>query len=349
MRTLICLSALLLPFAVQASPVFPPSIPKDPGPDVLFYAPHEGIPMTVEERKARSPEKSPELTETVSGTSINFEIQYMDSPGTGFLDTERGEGRREVVREVLIYIDSVLDHDGDCRVSIDSVSDSGMAGLGNGGTSFIAMNGFQPGRAFLSIQNGWPQGFTNPDVFVTINFIHNWQDTMEPAAAGQYDLYSVLLHEVTHGLGFLTLSRANGESIFYNASDPSNSYETYSFLDVYLYDDPAGRYAFSSEAVYQGESFTAGPDTIFARATNVGETFSPSDFPPMYSPSVFSQGSSLSHWQGSSPIPGDAVMRPTIGTGVMRRAYLPYEKAFLDDLGYTLSEEASVEAWLLLN
>lgn len=325
----------------------PPPLPKDPGSDALFFAPHEGVAMTMEERLNRTPAKSPALIDTLSGTSIAFEIHYMDAAGVGFLDPGRGEGRREVLREVLAYIDGVLDHAGDCIVRIDTTENSGTTTLASGGTGFLAINGFQPGRALLSILNGHPDGFDGADIFITVNFSANWQDTMAPPGPAQYDLFSVLLHEVTHGLGFLTLATQNGNSFFFNPSDPENSYQTYSFLDYYLYDVPADTFSFSQDAVYQGASFTAGTNTIEARGTNVGDSFG--RFPPMHSPAIFSQGSSLSHWQNTTPTPADAVMRPSIGTSTQRRAYLPHELAFLADLGYTLSGAVvlSVGPWTL--
>lgn len=47
-----------------------------------------------------------------ASADITWDLQYMDDPGSGFLDETLGEERRQAVTDVTNYISSVLDHTG---------------------------------------------------------------------------------------------------------------------------------------------------------------------------------------------------------------------------------------------
>ena len=56
--------------------------------------------------------------------------------------------------------------------------------------------------------------------------------------------------------------------------------------------------------------------------------------PPIYTPTHFQSGSSLSHW--ANGISGGALMEPTLGLGQVKRAYAPVDKGALMDIGWRL-------------
>lgn len=309
-----------------------------------FFAPHEGVVHKESDLVAGWADKSPHLVEVLTDTSIEFTLIYMDEPGFGFRDEDKGAGRREMFEIVLQYIDSILDESGQCWIHIISTTDSEATYLGRAGTFFNENDGFQTGVSFQSIRHGRDPFDSGGDMIVEINFFRDWNETLDPVGPDDADLYSVLLHEVTHGLGFLSLSDENGESRLLPAG--INAFTEY---DRLLFDTVAGVYAFDENTIWQGDSFTGGPNTVELRGERALTALGA--YPPVHTPVTYARGSSLSHWQPTSPIPSPSVMRHSISRGTMRRVFQPYEIAFLGDLGYNLREDTRVdpESWMIFH
>lgn len=158
----------------------------------------------------------------------------------------------------------------------------------------------------------------------------------------QYDLYSVMLHELTHALGFASLINATGASKF------GSGYNYYSRYDRFLKN--AGNtqflltntgacnsmYNYSFNSVLSNTILhpTATPycsNTIrFVGTSNV----------PVYTPATFAPPSSLSHFEDLcvSPNIDNAyfVMSDAIGKNVIKRFLKPQERRTLGDLGYSV-------------
>lgn len=158
----------------------------------------------------------------------------------------------------------------------------------------------------------------------------------------QYDLYSVILHELTHALGFASLISATGASKF-NAG-----YNYYSRYDRFLKNagntqflltntgacNSMYNYSFNSALSNSILHPTATPycsNTIrFVGTSNV----------PVYTPATFAPPSSLSHFEDLcvSPNIDNAyfVMSDAIGKNVIKRYLKPQERNTLRDLGYSV-------------
>lgn len=332
LRSLFALSAILaLPTSLLAKG------------EEIFYAPHLGVPITSSEFQAKRAGKSATLIEDNFGTEIGFSIHYMDPNGVGFLDATHGVNRREVLRAVLTYVDEVFDHDsggGEVRVEVET--DDTIAPLGFGGTFFPEADGFHSGSAFNAILNGRNPLSANPEIFITMRFDANWNNTLDDPAPTELDLFSVLLHEVTHALGIINLSGENGESVF----APSKSFTTFEEL---LFDTVSSSNSWDASQNFTGDSFTGGNNTVEFRGTSAFAAFG-SVFPPVYTPATFQEGSSIGHWQDSTPIPAEAVMTPATSSGAKTRELLPFELGALEDLGYTLSaNRVDPASWMIMN
>ena len=187
----------------------------------------------------------------------------------------------------------------------------------------------------------------------------NWCTTMTTTpTASQYDLYSVALHEVTHALGFASLINFNGNSLF------GLSFPYFSRYDLFLkkgttplivntggcnlYNYQFNSASLSPTVITPGCTITPTPTSSGSNSTSCGSslTYSGSVNVPIYTPSCYEAGSSLSHFEDmcyptpSTPYGNDLyfVMSNANGSGIsyMKRYLKPEERSVLCDLGYNV-------------
>ncbi len=260
---------------------------------------------------------------------ITFNVAYLDvtgNTGVGFDHPSAGALRRATFEAVLAYLDSVLYESGTCDIRVEQSETSGTGFLATGGPRyhFSASSGdyFLPGDAFEHITTGIDPG-GGPDVVITVNFGYTWNGGTDPVQPGEMDLYSVLLHELTHGLGVLSLSDADGGSQL-----SSGRLATF---DNFLYTS-GGVKLWNTQGVFQVSAsvLRGGTGSVLFRGPQASKFFLKA--PAVYTPSTFNDGSSVSHWDSNiTPRP---VMRHSIANGTENRAYQPFEVAALRDLGY---------------
>lgn len=166
----------------------------------------------------------------------------------------------------------------------------------------------------------------------------NWNTNLSLTSITNTDLYSVALHEVTHALGFASLISANGNSKlgsgfnYYTRYDLKlkNSTNTNTLISNTGACNAMYNYAFNSTPITATSCSNAikyvGTSTVTA-----------------YTPSTFSDGSSLSHFD-SACTTGNFVMNAITPAGVMRRFYTVQEKNALVEMGYTVNTTFGVSS-----
>jgi autotransporter-associated beta strand protein len=145
------------------------------------------------------------------------------------------------------------------------------------------------------------------------------------------DLISVLAHEIGHGLGFTSFANqsstvgAEGQFTEWNRNMVRGS------------TNPSAMFVTDKTQVNFGtfigpvDTFTNGNDSntgLFFNGSYSREVFAGGGPVPLFAPSSFQPGSSLSHVNDST-----ALMNPSVSTGVTRR-FLAYEIAMMMDLGW---------------
>lgn len=140
---------------------------------------------------------------------------------------------------------------------------------------------------------------------------------------GDIDMFSTVLHEATHALGFLSFVTSNGTSSYSGSSSGP-----YSLYDQHLF-NASNSDLINGSAVFLGPvaDLTSEDLTYFAPGNTQNE--------PVYSPMSWSPGSSISHFDDSQSN-FSYVMRPAT-SGDDNRLYTMAELEVLVNLGYTLN------------
>lgn len=256
----------------------------------------------------------------------------------GYDDIVFGEGRREEVCQVLQDISELIRLD-ETDVTPDIIF---MADPGNIPPNALAGASSYFNNALIESDNGFlhrhiiSQEDPTPaegmfDAFVLTNFDGvNW-DIDTDLNPGTYDMYSVMYHEIVHTLGFRGLLPAvitNSGSTYHHDTFDSFSFRSDSLTDRFIdpsdlsLDTPNGapsQWFITDDVVYRGIKNLVGavPDGIR----------------PVYSPAVWQQGSSLSHFDMTRSNGQVYVMHPSIGTNTERQIH-DHEKEVLCHLGY---------------
>lgn len=260
---------------------------------------------------------------TASG--IAFTIAYEDED-SGFLDSQTGTAARQCLNEVLAYVAEVLNYDsGAMEIRVLRSEFDGSGPLASAGTSFLAVPGIQPGGALHRLNTGEKLAEGFPEITLTVDF--GWPLAIGPEApaADELDLFTVLLHEITHGIGFTTRIGARGDS---------NSFiGAYSVFDALL-TDRAGTPLLDLNGLLP--VFQADPAVLTARDVAFDGAYAVAllgeGIPvPVYSSAPFAPGSSLAHWAFGTVV-GDTLMEPALLPGVFHREYTPTDLGAVIDL-----------------
>lgn len=271
-----------------------------------------------------------ELVNSGAGNGIGFDDPTVVNSSIG---STLGEVRRNTACAVFSYISSVIDVGTANPVIFFPVSDIDGAGPLGTGTSFysaIASSGFWGGwlNEYITTQvNPAPPNNEHAHIFIDFgarqipagsgNFVTiNSDYTISSSATGEIDLFSVILHEATHSLGFASFIGQNGNSLV------NGLYSTY---DQYL---KHSNFLLDPSAVFQGTSADLiSNNVIYQKAGNTMDYAA-------YSPISFSTGSSLSHFDDIRDN-AQYLMRPSTSGGDDRE-YTQPELEVLCNLGYTL-------------
>ncbi len=147
-------------------------------------------------------------------------------------------------------------------------------------------------------------GPSNPEVIVNLNSTPNWFiGTSGSPGPGQVDLFSVVLHEMGHGLGFLgSASLANS-----SGSGPALS------SPPFIYD---GSVTFDGHPLLD---YSNSNDLL--QSNNLWINLSASLAAKVYAPGSWEEGSSFSHLDENTYGPGQpgALMTPSLTTGEVER------------------------------
>lgn len=300
---------------------------------MIFVAPHTGETVVFDSENPPDEFRQRDTpTKQLKGGPFTWNVTYQDvisNNNIGFDDSTHGATRRTTAEAVLNFIASVLNESTGAVVDVHFAASQmdGSGPLATAGPFFSSSNGFDNGTAFNHITTGVDPSGTVVDITSTVDFGYTYQNDHTLAPSGsQNDLFSVLLHEMTHGLGIASTSLANGNSQI-SGGNPGR-YTVWDQLmrsgtDVIWNATTTALEPGITSATFTSENlFFSGPTAAAAHGSN----------PPVFAPNPFASGSSLSHFETFSV---DSVMEPVIITGVAERVYSDVDLGALFDIGYT--------------
>lgn len=320
------LGALMLPLAAHAEEEPPLYLVLSNG--VILDVAQKGLDTTL-------PVRDPDSVVQQGG--MRFNVFYQDPNGTGFRAPNNvGLLRQTRYEEALAYVGQVLGATGTLDVLVAASTNVNNGTLALGGTFFQGINGYQNGTAFLRITAGPNKpSATNPEVFLQVNFSGNTPFHVGAGVppGGQFDLQSVLLHEILHAMGFISLAEPDGSSPFADNNPPRFTYTVY---DNLIRRNTGNVLLFPLDGAFL-PTFVGTANDL--RSNDLGFTgaLATAQFgsvPPLFAPATFQVGSSVSHWSTGN-IPGGAVMEHAFSPGEIIRQFPRFEAAAMRDLGWT--------------
>ncbi len=177
---------------------------------------------------------------------------------------------------------------------------------------------------------------TSADIYMGFSSTFNWYiGTDGNTPNNNYDLVSVVLHEICHGLGFAgSMGYSSGQGSWGLNSLPTNPiiYDRFAednvgntLLNTTIYPNPS---AALGSALTSGNIFF---DGYYANLANGGSRV------PLYAPSSWKPGSSFSHLGETYNNTINALMTFSLGFGESVHSPGPVTKGLLRDVGWTFT------------
>jgi len=267
---------------------------------------------------------------------ITFTIVYQDSAAEGFFDSTLGGARQDAFEYSVNIWAGLLDNSYTnqeiiIEAKMDPLPGNTLASAG----PYIVLNSNIPG-GFSDTVYGVPlanqvAGFdllpTTADIVVTMDSDTNWYlGTDGSTPAGQFDFVTVGLHELGHGLNFTSFIESDGSYEFLDSPGIYDRFvENTAGTDLVDMATDAERADALTRSGSTPELFWNGTEGI---AGNGGSR------PPLYDPSTYEAGSSVSHLDEVT-FPTN-VMSPTVAPGQSNHVPGDIVLGMLADMGWTV-------------
>jgi len=263
--------------------------------------------------------------ETIHAGGIQFNLMYQDEVD-GFWDPGYGAAARQCFHNVLAYVANVLDYEsGELDIQINRSKFNGTGAVASAGTVFLLYPGIHVGGTLHRLNTGEKLLDYVPEINLTVNFGYRFAMGEEPPAINELDLFSVLLHEMTHGIGFVTRIGPTGQS-----QGLPWSYSSYDALLT----DRSGKPLLALDGlvpVFQADPSVLTNFDVAFNGINAAAQFGDGQPVPVFTSRPFSPGSSLAHWAYGAVV-GDVLMERGISPGRMHREYAPEDLGAVIDL-----------------
>jgi len=169
------------------------------------------------------------------------------------------------------------------------------------------------------------------DIRLEMSSNFNWNYLKTPPSGSQFDWITIMLHEITHGLGFSTLIGSNGAYVYTTSSGSTANTSFPGIYDRQLYQGTSGtnlpdlNQTQRASLVVSNNLFSGRPGSHLL-AANGGTRVR------MYAPSTWAGGSSVTHWDNSVTFP--TFMKFSASQGFRLHTINQREIAIMRDMGW---------------
>jgi len=298
---------------------------------IFFIAPDAGIVQEVLPEKLQKAWYPDGITPEVFHTSyITYNIAYSDPVGLGFNDPNH-PNRKRCLEAALTYISNIFRTFGTIDILVETSEYDGTGAIAFAG-SYVFENQETFSRCFsqLRLLNGTKPVANVSEIQLTVDFGRNYYEDPDHTtpASNQFDLLSVLIHEFTHGFGFLSFVEQDGRT---NVT-PNGKY-LYTVFDQFIYKGDLALFSGSPPAFQGVPSDTTSNQLVF-KSIFIQNFFGNSGL-AIYSKDPFLDGTSLNHWDPFRTGITNAVMNPTYTAGSTIREYSLADLCALKSIGYS--------------
>ncbi len=298
---------------------------------IYFIAPDAGLIREVLPEKVEKDNwYPPEATlETFSTSYITFNIAYSDSDGVGFKDASH-PNRKLCLKKALEYISNIFKISGSIDILVTESENDGSGALAFAG-SYVFENEttFSPTFSQQRLLTGTKPVSYVSEIELTVDFGYDYYEDPNNTtpASGQIDLVSVLIHEFTHGFGFLSFVEATGVT-----QQTENNNYMYTTFDQFIYKNDNALYS-GSPPMFQGSQADLISNELVFKSDYTEFVYSVQGI-PLYSKEPFLDGTSICHWDPDRTGIQNAVMNPRYKAGAIIREYALIDLCALKSLGY---------------
>ncbi|MFK8112871.1 MAG: dockerin type I domain-containing protein [Rubripirellula sp.] len=289
--------------------------------------------------------------------AVDFQFTYAGpiGSGIGFEDATNGQARRDALESAADQFGQWFDHTATIQLSVESEeninSDTIASAFSEGAEVGLDEAGFGIAEVVRrKVIDGVDLNGNATDGGVSVNWAIDWYLGADPAGASadQEDFFGTIFHEIAHTFGFASDVDVSGEDAF---GTPVGEPGVWARFDRFLTNSQGQLIIDGTSFALNGPRwdaakvggaspsnglFFSGPNAI---AANAGQPIG------LFSPTVFSEGSSGSHLDDENPQFDLALMRSAgLGGVPAPRTLATIEKAIFVDLGYTLTTPAIVVA-----
>jgi hypothetical protein len=195
------------------------------------------------------------------------------------------------------------------------------------------------------LEDGITHNLVDIRLEMSSNYSWHYGITGNPSSS-QYDWITVMLHEITHGLGFSTLVQSNGSYVYTTSGGIQNTPTNFpGIFDRQLYQGstlgtnlPDLNQSQRASLVVSNNLFSGRPSS-FLLAANSGDRVK------MFAPNPWRAGSSVVHWDNSVTFP--TFMKYSASPGFKQHTINVREIAIMQDMGWRILYEISGPATLI--
>lgn len=298
---------------------------------IFFIAPDAGIIREVSSEKIQKTWYPDGIIPEVFHTSyITYNIAYSDPAGSGFNDPNH-PNRKRCLESALNYISNIFRTSGTIDILAEISEYDGTGAIAFAGSYvFENQNSFSPCFSQLRLENGTKPAVNISEIQLTVDFGRNYYEDPDHAtpANNQFDLLSVLIHEFTHGFGFLSFVGPDGRTQI-----TTNGKYLYTVFDKFIYKGNLALFS-GSPPTFQGVPSDMTSNQLVFKSTFVQNYFGNNGL-AIYSRDSFLDGTSLNHWDPNRTGITNAIMNPSYTVGSTIREYSLADLCALKSIGYS--------------